>query len=156
MNENNFLPLWYRKRIKEKRYFRLKVNLTVLLLLIVFAGINIIMNYQNISSLNKEIQQILQNNKLEKSRLQLIEKEKVESINTLRNFIVNIYDKKYLYMIKIRDNRVEIEGVYPNRQKVEQFIAYIEENKKFKILDLELDGEKSNVKLKLNLGVKNG
>lgn len=155
MNENNFLPLWYRKRIKEKRYFRFKVNLTILLVLIVLGGINIIMNYQNISSLNKEIEQSVQNAKLETNRLHLVEKEKVNSINTLKNFIIDIYDKKYLYMIKIKDNRMQIEGVYPNRQKINELIEYIEKRKKFKILDLELVDGNSNIKLKLNLGVNN-
>lgn len=155
MNENKFLPLWYRKRIKEKRYFKLKIKLTILLLLIVLVGINIIISYQNISSLDKEIEQILQNHKLETNRLNLVEKEKVNSINTLRNFIIDIYDKKYLYMIKIKDNRMQIEGVYPNRQEINKFIEYIEKSKKFKVLDLELVGENSNIKLKLNLGVNN-
>lgn len=156
MNENNFLPLWYRKRIKEKRYFRFKVKFTVLLLLIVIVGINIIMNYQNIIGLNKEIEQSVQNAKVETNGVHLTEKEKVNAINTLKNFIIDIYDKKYLHMIRIKDNRMQIEGVYPNRQKINELVECIEKNKKFKILDLELVDENDNIKLKLNLGVKNG
>lgn len=155
MSENNFLPLWYRKRIEEKRYFRFKVNLTILLVLIVLVGINISMNYQNISSLNQEIEQNLQNVKLETNRLDLVEKEKVNAINTLKNFINDIYDKKYLYIIKIKDNRIEIESIYPDRQKINKLIEYIEKDKKFKILDLELFDENSSIKLKLNLEVNN-
>lgn len=156
MNENSFFPLWYRKRIKEKRYFRFKINLSILLVLIVFVGINISLNYQNISSLNQEIEQSLQNTKLEANKQDLLEKEKVNSINTLKSFISDIYDKKYLYIIKIKDNSIQIEGVYPNRQKINKLIEYIEKDRKFKILDLELFSENGSIKLKLNLEVNNG
>ncbi|MCY6370328.1 hypothetical protein [Clostridium ganghwense] len=155
MNEYNFLPLWYRKRVKEKSYLRFKINLVILLLCITIIGIDIIINSKNIISINKEVEQSIQNVKVERNRLYVMRKKKISTINTLKNFIVYLGDKKNFFYVKIKDKKIQLDGSYSDKQKISEFIEYIEKSKKIKILDLESVTENNNIRLKISLEVNN-
>ncbi|WMJ81394.1 hypothetical protein RBU49_03810 [Clostridium sp. MB40-C1] len=151
MKNYNFLPLWYRKKVRRNKKLKLRMVIYILLIMILGSGINTLMNFKNVRNLDKELQFYSEREKIENKDNKTPKQE--VSINSLKKITPYIKDKSNLNLsnITIENKRVFIKGHNSTEKSAKEFIQKIEKDNKFKIKDLSYVKEKDKINLEVCL-----
>ncbi|MCY6483744.1 hypothetical protein OW763_05195 [Clostridium aestuarii] len=144
MEDYNFLPLWYRKKKKDRYRLRFKIQVVLFLILIIGFSIRLLVYTKKVNELQNEINLITKQKVLKNNKIEFKEKQKMNTIITLNDFLDNINDKIWFDYVSISDNIIKLENNDVDIEKINDFIKYMEGSKQYKINNLEITEIKEN------------
>lgn len=156
MGEYNFLPMWYRNHIEERKKFKYNVYSIILFLLSLFCVIKYFINDSYIKSIEDSIQENIYINEEADRKSKLLYRERYMTIDTLIHFNNTISVDYILEDIYISEKDIILESHFSNLYTLTKFIKDLEEKKIYKIKKLDLEKLKEdNFICKVSLEVNN-
>ncbi|AEB75923.1 hypothetical protein ADU80_14280 [Clostridium botulinum] len=155
MNEPNFLPLWYRKKMKKSSEIKFKITIIVLISCIGISGIRFFKEKKSLINVNNKIENINLKFKKEKETQDNNIKNRLCTINVYTQMKQELFQKFKIDDIFIKKNKVLVKKVVDNILDATNLLEYIEKNKNYNIrhVDIEnIEGDKILLKLDLKVG----
>jgi hypothetical protein len=156
MGEYNFLPMWYRNHIEQRKKFKYSVCSIILFLLSLFCVIRYFINDSYIKSIEDSIQENIYINEENERKNKLLYRERYMTIDTLINFNNTISVDYTIEDIYISEKDIILESHFSNLYTLTKFIKDLEEKRIYKIKKLDLEKLKEdNFICKVSLEVNN-
>ncbi|MCD3215568.1 hypothetical protein [Clostridium botulinum] len=155
MNEPNFLPLWYRKKMKKSSEIKFKITIIVLISCIGISGIRFFKEKKSLINVNNKIENINLKFKKEKETQDNNIKNRLCTINVYTQMKQELFQKFKIDDIFIKKNKVLVKKVVDNILDATNLLEYIEKNTNYNIrhVDIEnIEGDKILLKLDLKVG----
>ncbi|KEH97232.1 hypothetical protein [Clostridium botulinum] len=155
MNEPNFLPLWYRKKMKKSSEIKFKITIIVLISCIGISGIRFFKEKKSLINVNNKIENINLKFKKEKETQDNNIKNRLCTINVYTQMKQELFQKFKIDDISIKKNKVLVKKVVDNILDATNLLEYIEKNKNYNIRHVDIEnteGDKILLKLDLKVG----
>lgn len=155
MQDNNFLPLWYRNKIEKKKRIRFRICMWIMSLIIVVGGVRFF-KYQNefksLISMNN-----LKNNRNLKSENEIneIQTKKYDTINAFNSLKKYVQNNMFFDSLEVSGKEIYVESSFNNIETAREMIENIEKGKSYKIKSIDIQNiNEKKIITKIELEVK--
>lgn len=148
MRKYDFSPLWYKKQSRIKSHAKFRIVTLVLVALTVGSLVNFIINIKTDENMQYELSLYTQEQKKNPDKVHK-DNESMGTLKELSKYITAYPNLSFTY-VEIENKKTTVKANSKEIKQLEEFISKIEEEDKFKILDLNYTkGDNSTLEMVL-------
>lgn len=155
MQDNNFLPLWYRNKIEKKKRIKFRIYMCIMCFIIVVGSARLFKyekEFKRLRNMND-----LKSNKTLKNEDKINETQvmKYDTINAFNSLKKYVQDKIVFDSLEISGEEICVENSFNNIKAARKMIESIEKGKSYRIKSIDIQNINENkIVTKIELEVK--